>query len=59
MENNNFDDEVRVKACILESMQYLSNSNGDTYYYKEEIIDTLKFNYKLILETKKINIETT
>ena len=50
LKNNNFDDEVRVKACILESMQYLSNSNGDTYYYKEEIIDALKFNYKLILD---------
>lgn len=52
---NNFDDEVRVKACILESMQNLSSSNGDTYYFKEEIIDVLKFNYKLILDNTYID----
>jgi exodeoxyribonuclease V alpha subunit len=50
LNNHNYDDEVRVKACILESMQFLSNTTGDTYYYKEEIIDTLKQRYKLILD---------
>lgn len=50
LRNNSYDDEVRVKACILESMQNLSNSTGDTYYYKEEILDALKTYYKLILD---------
>jgi len=30
--------EVRIKACIIESMKRLSDSLGDTYYYFDEII---------------------
>ena len=50
LNNNSHDDEVRVKACILEGMQNLSDSTGDTYYYKEEIKDILHTKFKLILD---------
>lgn len=50
LSNNNYDDEIRVKACILESMNDLSMSMGDTYYFKEEIVDRLHFGYKIICD---------
>ena len=50
LNSNSYDDEIRVKACILEGMQLLSDSNGDTYYFKEEIIDILRSKFKLILD---------
>ena len=50
LNKNSYDDEVRVKACILEGMQILSDTTGDTYYFKEEIIDVLKEKFKLILD---------
>lgn len=55
LKQNNYDDEIRVKACILESMQIMSNTKGDTYYFKEEIIDELNQNYKLLLEESYID----
>lgn len=48
--NNSITDEIRVKACIIEGMKDLSVSNGDTYYFKEEIIDRLHFGYKIIID---------
>ena len=49
---NNHDpyDEVRLSACTLEAMEYLSNKNGDIYYFQEEIIDCLKQQYKIFLD---------
>lgn len=40
---NNFgsDTKIRIYACLLETMQLLSNQNGDTFYYREEIITLL------------------
>lgn len=43
-------DTVRLKACIVEAMKRLSNSNGDTYYKVEEIKDALKKEFGLILD---------
>ena len=48
--NHSYDDDIRVKACILEGMKILSDTNGDTYHYYEEILDILKFKFKLILD---------
>ena len=50
-----YDDEVRVSACILEGMKILSDTTGDTYQYKEEIIDVLRTKFKLLLDEKYIN----
>jgi hypothetical protein len=36
-------------------MQRLSDTTGDTYYFKEEIIDILKSEFKLILEDDYID----
>lgn len=43
-------DEIRLKACVLEAMKRLSNNNGDTYHYEEEIKDALKKEFDLILD---------
>ena len=48
---NNYskDNDIRIKACILESMQILSFTNGDTYYYQEEILKVLEKEFGIIL----------
>lgn len=46
--NHGLDDDVRVEACLLEGMQRLSNSNGDTYYFKEEILKILSKDFRII-----------
>ena len=48
---NNYskDNDIRIKACILESMQILSYTNGDTYYYQEEILKVLEKEFSIIL----------
>lgn len=43
-------DPIRLKACIIEAMQRLSNNNGDTYYKEEEIKDSLKKEFNIILD---------
>ncbi len=43
-------DEIRIKACILEALKRLSMHTGDTYSYKEEIIDTLKRVFSLDID---------
>ncbi len=49
---NNYDkeSEVRILACILQSMTILSFQDGDTFYYKEDIIKTLQKNFNIFLE---------
>lgn len=48
---NNYgaDSKVRVYACVLESMQMLSNYNGDTFYYKEEVSSMLSKEFNIVL----------
>ena len=43
-------DTVRLKACMIEAMKRLSNNNGDTYYKIDEIKDSLKKEFDLILD---------
>ena len=40
---------LRIMACIIETMKRITFNNGDTYSYKEEIIDNLnkEFNIKI------------
>lgn len=47
--NYNPEDKVRIMACILESMKRLSDTNGDVYYYEEEIYSFLKLQFKIFL----------
>ncbi len=48
---NNFgrDNSIRIYACLLESMQILSNYTGDTYYYCDEILGTLNKEFNIVL----------
>lgn len=36
--NHDKNDKNRVKACIIESIKYMSFESGDIYFYKEEIV---------------------
>ncbi len=47
--NHSEEDEIRLKACLIETMRRLSNTTGDTYYLKEEIKDALNKEFNLIL----------
>lgn len=48
---NNYGDEtqVRIFACIIEAMEVLSNNNGDTYYYQDEVIGELVKDFNISL----------
>ena len=49
MNNYGNDTKVRIYAWFLEGMQMLSNYNGDTYYYREEISDILNREFNIVL----------
>lgn len=50
LKNHEKDDMIRIKACILESMNRLSFMNGDTYYHIDELASALKTIFKLNIE---------
>ncbi len=52
--NNDFYDQKRHQACLLQSLLELSEIRGDTYSYYEEIEDYLK-NYGLVLDNAILN----
>lgn len=52
--NNDFYDQKRHQACLLQSLLELSEIRGDTYSYYEEIEDYLK-NYGLVLDNDILN----
>lgn len=41
---------IRLYACIEEAMRELSRNQGDTFYYKEEILNSLGKNFNIHLE---------
>ncbi|MDE6284541.1 MAG: ATP-dependent RecD-like DNA helicase [Bacilli bacterium] len=53
--NYSADTLVRILACILESMSILSHSQGDTFYYKEEIVTILAKNFNIVLESEDLD----
>ena len=46
-----FDDETRIKACLVETIKRLEMANGDTYFSLEEILDGLKRFFSLLPDT--------
>jgi len=42
--------DIRIKACIIESMKRLSNSNGDTYNIEEEIYSALTAYFNIMID---------
>ena len=52
---DNFDNDLRNKACLEEIFSYLEISTGDTYFYREELIDGLKKYFKIILEDNEFD----
>ena len=48
------DTKLRIKECMIESMNRLSDTTGDIYYDLEEILDALKVLFKIIIDSKSI-----
>ena len=46
-----FDDETRIKACLVETIKRLEMADGDTYFSLEEILDGLKRFFSLLPDT--------
>ena len=47
---------VRKKECILEAMRRRSDTIGDVYYTKEEIYDSLKTLFSLLLDSEEYDL---
>ena len=50
IKNNDPESPIRISECILESMKRLSNTNGDIYYYKEEIYIAIKSYFRILID---------
>ena len=50
LDNHDAYDLTRINACLMQSLEDLSQINGDMYSYKEEIIDYLNNHFFLIVE---------
>lgn len=48
-------DLIRLKACFIETIKRLEYSNGDTYFYLEEIIDGLRRYFNIFIEDNDID----
>lgn len=44
---------VRTKECILETMKRISDTSGDIYSFKEEIANSLKTYFQILLEQEE------
>ncbi|MBE6140405.1 MAG: ATP-dependent RecD-like DNA helicase [Firmicutes bacterium] len=49
--NNYEDDLIRKKACILKTMEIISDNDGDVYYYNEDILEKLAKNFNIYIDT--------
>lgn len=52
IKNHDPESPTRICECILESMKRLSNTNGDIYYFKEEIYIALKAYFKIWIDSE-------
>ena len=48
--SHELEDPVRLQECLVEVMERISNTSGDVYYQKEEILDAMKSYFKVILD---------
>lgn len=55
LQDHEFLDETRVLACLMEAMERRSNVTGDIYYSLEEVADSLKGYFKIILEEEDLH----
>lgn len=54
LEDHDLVDDLRLLECTIEAMERQCNTAGDTYLYQEEIQDSLKKNFKILLEEEKL-----
>ncbi len=50
------DAKERVMACILETFKRLGMRNGDTYFYREEIYNTIRNEFKIFIESEELDV---
>lgn len=51
------DNDIRTRACILESLEVLANSLGDTYSYIEEINLILQKEFQIFLSEEELELK--
>lgn len=56
LESHDSYDTVRVLECLKETMERLSQTNGDVYYLKEELEEALKKEFKLLLSLEDLEV---
>lgn len=59
LKDNEENNKIRVKACILETLKYLSFNKGDTYSYEDEIITALKELFNIFIGYEQFYEYTT
>ena len=52
--DNNYEDQRRIEACIIEAMKSLTFSSGDIYLDKIEIVEFIAKNYKIYIVIDEI-----
>ncbi len=46
---------IRIKACVIEGMKRLTNRNGDTYSYYDEISSVVNNEFEIYVDSEKLN----
>ena len=46
----------RIKACSIETFKRLGMKNGDTYFYKEEIYNVIRNEFKIFIDIDELDI---
>ena len=59
LKENEENNKIRVKACIIEALKYLSFNKGDTYSYEDEIITAIKELFNIFIGYEQFYEYTT
>ena len=50
------DAKERVMACLIESFKRLGMKNGDTYFYREEIFNAIREDFRIYIESDELDV---
>ena len=50
------DAKERVMACLIETFKRLGMKNGDTYFYREELFNAIREDFKIYIESDELDV---
>ena len=50
------DAKERVMACLIETFKRLGMKNGDTYFYREEIFNAIREDFRIYIESDELDV---